>query len=214
MNRGRHEQLAYSNWSFQVLASHPPAIASRSMSLSSARISRPTCARRLASALAAVVDRPCLRCRALNLARPSGVFAPVDLPPCIRQRALPVTAGFLQGVPARVLAPQRCPRQPGPSCQSRPHSRSLSFIAHLRSLQQAAHRQRLAHRPSHATLREGPRSDGQRPRSSTSPHAATDSTPSRAELFPFLRSCELRWLPPRLLVGQGRGPGTSVLGCF
>jgi hypothetical protein len=168
----------------------------------------------LASALAAVVDRPCLRCSALNLARPSGVLAPVELPPCIRQRALPAQAGFLQGVPARVLAPQRCPRQPGPSCQSRPHSRSLSFITHLRSLQQAAHRQRLAHRPSHATLREGPRSDGQRPRSSTSPHAATDSTPSRAALFPFLRSCELRWLPPRLLVGQGRGPGTSVLGCF
>lgn len=92
------------------------------MSRSSARISRPTCARCLAAALAAVVARPCFQCRARSLANPSGVFAPVDLPPCMRHRALLRTAGFLQGCPLRVFAPQRCPGQSGPRCQSRPAS--------------------------------------------------------------------------------------------
>jgi hypothetical protein len=95
------------------------------MSRNSARISRPTCARRRASALASVVARPCFQCSALSLARPSGVFAPVDFPPCIRHRCLPAIAGFLQGVPARVLAPQRVPGQSGPNCQCRAASSNV-----------------------------------------------------------------------------------------
>lgn len=45
--------------------------------------------------------RPCFQ--ALRL--PPG--APLPLPPCIRHRALPPTAGDRHGVPARVRAPQR-----------------------------------------------------------------------------------------------------------
>jgi hypothetical protein len=49
------------------------------MFLSSARISRPTCARRLASALASVVDRPCLRCSALKSRPPLRRLGPCRL---------------------------------------------------------------------------------------------------------------------------------------
>ena len=125
MNGGQHERLAYSNWSLQPLASNPVAIASRSISFSSARTARPTAARLLACSLASVVDRPCFQCNALSRARPSGVFAPVDFPPCIRHRRLPLTAGFLQGVPLRVRAPQRVPGQSGPNCQCRAASSNV-----------------------------------------------------------------------------------------
>ena len=103
-------------------------MASCSMSRSSARISRPIWARRFASALAALVQRPCFQCRALSLARPSAVLAPVDLPPWLRQRALPFIAGFRHGVPFRVLAPQRAPGQFGPSSQPFPASKNASCI--------------------------------------------------------------------------------------
>ena len=125
MNGGQHERLAYSNWSLQPLASNPVAIDSRSISRNSARISRPICARRRAAALTSVVDRPCLRCSARNLARPSGVRAPVDRPPWSRHRCLPAIAGFLQDAALRVLAPQRVPGQSGPNCQYRAASSNV-----------------------------------------------------------------------------------------
>jgi hypothetical protein len=49
---------------------------------------------------------PCFSGAARARARPSAVRAPVDFPPCIRQRPLPI-AGPRQGRPARVRAPQR-----------------------------------------------------------------------------------------------------------
>ncbi len=58
--------------------------------------------------------RPCFVCAAAARALPSGVRGPVDLPPCSLHRFLPLMAGFLQGVPLRVLAPQRWPGQLGP----------------------------------------------------------------------------------------------------
>jgi hypothetical protein len=49
------------------------------------------------------VQRPCLK---LPLRAPDGPPEPVA-PPCIRQRARPLTAACRQGRPVRVLAPQR-----------------------------------------------------------------------------------------------------------
>ena len=68
-----------SNISRQSLAKRPPAIASRSISRSSARISRPTCALCRASARFSFVNRPCVVCATAIRARPSSVRGPVDL---------------------------------------------------------------------------------------------------------------------------------------
>ena len=57
--------------------------------------------RRLSS-FASFVNIPCLRAFWF----PSGAPEPLA-PPCMRQRFFPDTAGDLQGVPARVFAPQR-----------------------------------------------------------------------------------------------------------
>ena len=52
--------------------------------------------------MASRVYRPCLSAFLL----PRGAPDP-GAPPCMRQRFLPLTAGDLQGLPDRVLAPQR-----------------------------------------------------------------------------------------------------------
>jgi hypothetical protein len=109
-----------SNISRQSLAKRPPAIASRSISRSSARISRPTCALCRASARFSFVNRPCVVCAAAIRARPSSVRGPVDLPPCRVQRPVCFTAGRWQGVPALVRAPQRSPDQSGPKRVAEP----------------------------------------------------------------------------------------------
>jgi hypothetical protein len=54
----------------------------------------------LRSSMAAFVYRPCLSAFSF----PLGALDP-GAPPCIRQRLLPCTAGDLQGLPERVLAP-------------------------------------------------------------------------------------------------------------
>jgi hypothetical protein len=52
--------------------------------------------------MASLVYRPCLRAFLL----PSGAPDP-DAPPCIRQRFFWLTAGDMQDLPERVVAPQR-----------------------------------------------------------------------------------------------------------
>ena len=52
--------------------------------------------------MASRVNLPCFNAFLL----PRGAPDP-GAPPCIRQRRLPLTAGDMQGLPARVLAPQR-----------------------------------------------------------------------------------------------------------
>ena len=71
------------------------------------------------------------RFASLIRALPSGVLAPVDLPPCIRQRFRPGTTFPLHGVPFLVLAPQRgtVPRCSRCSCQ---RGSCASFADHRR----------------------------------------------------------------------------------
>ena len=73
---------------------------------SRARTSSRMCAR---SAIASQVKRPCLSAFLL----PRGAPDP-NAPPCMRQRFLPRTDGDLQGLPERVLAPQRRLESIGP----------------------------------------------------------------------------------------------------
>ena len=58
--------------------------------------------------------RPCFQCAAAIRALPSGVLGPVDRPPCSRQRVLPLSGGFWQAVPLRVLASHLWPGHSGP----------------------------------------------------------------------------------------------------
>jgi hypothetical protein len=60
-------------------------------------------------------------------ALPSGVLGPVDRPPCSRQRVLPVSGGFWQAVPRRVLAPQLWRGRSGPKRHLLPAS-NLTFV--------------------------------------------------------------------------------------
>ena len=64
---------------------------------------------RARSAIASRAWWPCLSAFLL----PRGAPDP-NAPPCIRQRLLPWTAGDLQGLPERVLAPQRRLENIGP----------------------------------------------------------------------------------------------------
>ena len=95
--------------------------------------SRATALRNRAAPSAFADRAPCFHALRLPLGAPGLV------PPCIRHRPLPFTAGFLQGAPLRVLVPQRWPGQSGPSCHSRPPSKNLSCIASLRCLQSSNH---------------------------------------------------------------------------
>jgi hypothetical protein len=52
--------------------------------------------------MALLVYRPCFRAFVL----PGGAPDP-GAPPCMRQRLFPLTAGDMQGLPDRVVAPQR-----------------------------------------------------------------------------------------------------------
>jgi hypothetical protein len=56
----------------------------------------------LRSAIAPLVNSPCLRAFPFPLGAPEPAA-----PPCMRQRVLPCTAGERQAPPERVLAPQR-----------------------------------------------------------------------------------------------------------
>ena len=58
------------------------------------------------SAIEAWLYRPCFVREARMAALPASVFGPVLGPPCMRHRPLGIAAD-LQGIPARVLAPQR-----------------------------------------------------------------------------------------------------------
>ena len=87
---------------------------------------------RLSSALISLtlatwaLDRlPCVVFAATTRALPSGVFGPLLLPPCIRQRSRLFIAGFSQAVPWRVLAKQRWPGHLAPKRVSLPASNSF-----------------------------------------------------------------------------------------
>lgn len=77
--------------------------------------------------MAVRVKSPCLSAFLL----PNGAPDP-GAPPCMRQRFLPLTAGDLQGPPARVLAPQRKLESIGPVLRLR--SRVIS-VANFRALE-------------------------------------------------------------------------------
>ena len=81
----------------------------------------------------ALVRRPCFVCAAATRALPSVVRGPVLFPPCIRQRSLPVSAGFLHGVPARVFARHRVPCHCGPNHVPRPAFNSLTLSTEINS---------------------------------------------------------------------------------
>jgi hypothetical protein len=57
---------------------------------------------RFRSAIAALVNKPCLRAFWFLLGTPD-----FGTPPCMRQRLLPRTAGARHDPPARIFAPQR-----------------------------------------------------------------------------------------------------------
>jgi len=78
-----------------------------------------------AAARFSLVYLPCVVRAAVRRARPSSVLGPVDFPPCREQRPLRLYAGLWQGVPLRVLAPQRWPGQSGPKRHGMPFSRLL-----------------------------------------------------------------------------------------
>lgn len=66
-----------------------------------------SCRKVCCSFLACLVCKPLINLEFRQRSKPSGVFGPVDLPPCKRQRALAM-AGCLQGFPVRLLlAPHR-----------------------------------------------------------------------------------------------------------
>ena len=100
-----------------VICSASEGRGSRACSRLSCRISRVICFRISRSrrdrsrknrrrAIASLVNLPCRRFARRERSFPSGVRGPVLFPPCRRQRPFFI-AGAWQGVPRRVLAPQR-----------------------------------------------------------------------------------------------------------
>ena len=104
----------------QLQGSNPARLQSRVIRLSSALIA-------LTHATCALDRLPCLVCAAMDLALPSGVRGPVDLPPCNLQRLRSLLAGFWHAAaPARVFAPHLRPGQSGPKRVAMPAWASFS----------------------------------------------------------------------------------------